>query len=117
MTEKRHFRSSPRPQISCKVTLHRAKRSTDKPIVTYTRDIGTGGLFAETDQSFEMDDQVNVVLSTPSTWEPLVLGAKVCRCQASSEGETGGVGLRFVDMTDVQAIALADFIATLDYDG
>ncbi len=117
MNEKRHFRSSPRPQVSCKVTLRRTDRSADKPIVTYTRDIGTGGLFAETDQSFEMDSSVDVVLSTPSTWEPLVLGAKVCRCQASAGGEPGGVGLRFIDMTDVQAIALDDFISTLGYDG
>ncbi len=119
MTEKRHFRSSPRPQIACKVTLYRSEWAdgSPSPIVSYTRDIGTGGLFAETEIVFEIGDHVDVVLATPSTWEPLILKAEVCRCCGASEAEPGGVALRFIEMTDAQAVALADFTTSLDFDG
>ena len=117
MTGSRHFRKSARPQIACKVTIHKNDWSSSGPIVSFTRDVGSGGLFAITDERFEMGEKVEVVLSTPSTWEPLVLPAEVCRIEDSEGEETGGVGVRFVSLTDTQLVALVDFTESLDFDG
>ncbi len=116
MTDRRHFRSSPRPHVACKVTLYRPGWSSDSPIVAFTQDLSTGGLFAVTDEKLALGQQIEVVLSTPSTWEPLVLNAEVCRQKDTKADEPGGVGLRFVDLTDVQVLALDNFMASLDFE-
>lgn len=116
MNDRPHFRSSPRPHVSCKVTMYRDEWSSDSPVVSYTRDLGAGGLFAVTTEKFELGDRVEVVLSTPSTWEPLILKAEICRVEEPGEGEPGGVGLRFMDTTDAQLVALTEFIESLDFD-
>ncbi len=116
MTDKPHFRSSPRPHIACKVTLYRPGWSSDSPIVAFTEDLSTGGLFAVTDEKLELGQRVEIVLSTPSTWEPLVLNAEVCRQKVRIDDDPGGVGLRFVDLTDIQVLALDDFMASLNFE-
>ncbi|MCP4602524.1 MAG: PilZ domain-containing protein [Proteobacteria bacterium] len=115
MFEKRHFRSSSRSQIACEITLYRTESSSDNAIVSHSRDIGMGGLFAETEEVFEIGDMVKVVLSTLSTWEPIELTAEICRCQPPNNNQSGGVGLRFVNITDIQAVALNEFTDSLDF--
>jgi uncharacterized protein (TIGR02266 family) len=107
-----HFRSSPRPQASQPVTLHLP--GVADPLVAYTRDVSTGGLFVLTDRRFAMGDTMEVSLSSPSTWEPLRLKAEVCRV-VENEPDIG-IGLRFIDMTDPQLVALIDFTTSLDFE-
>ncbi len=108
-----HFRSSPRPQIASKVTIR--KHGLDD-LVAYTRDVGMGGVFIETSQAFEMGDRLEVLLSAPSMWEPLVLRASVCRIETPREDSPGGVGLQFQDLSESQSVALGELTASLDYE-
>ena len=117
MSEKGHFRSSPRPQIACQVVLHRADPAAGGPIVSYTRDLSVGGLFVVTEERLEKDERFTVVMSTPSTWEPLTLEAVVCWNRPAAGDAPAGVGLQFVDLTQAQHVALTEFVASLDYEG
>jgi len=87
------------------------------PIECYTRDIGAGGLFAATDERLDPGERVEVELSTPATWDPLRLGARVCWVLEGSGGAPAGVGLQFVDIGGAEALALARFVEALDYEG
>jgi Tfp pilus assembly protein PilZ len=107
MTDKKHFRSSPRPQTSHQVTLRRKDGSAT---VAFTRDVSTGGVFVETHDAFTMGESLDVELSSPTTWEPLVLKAEVRRVAE------GGIGLHFVGVTDAQLVALIDLTSSLDFE-
>ena len=117
MTKFEHFRSSPRPQVNHQVSLVRKTRPGDSPIVAFTRDISTGGIFVETDQDFEIGEKLTVILSSPTTWQPLTLSAEVCRMDAGSEKKKRGVGLHFVDMADTELVALIELTTSLDFEG
>jgi Tfp pilus assembly protein PilZ len=107
MTSREHFRSSPRPQASQQVVLHRSDSST---IVAFTRDVSTGGVFVETQETFTVGESLRVELVSPSTWDPLTLRAEVRRA------EPGGVGLRFVGVSDADLVALINLISSLDFE-
>lgn len=107
MSENRHFRSSPRPQAVQKVTLRRPNGST---LVAFTRDVSTGGLFVETQETFEPGERIEVELTSPSTWNPLVLKADVRRVDAK------GIGIYFVDVSDTDLVALIDLTNSLDFE-
>ncbi|MDD5307913.1 MAG: PilZ domain-containing protein [Deltaproteobacteria bacterium] len=115
MRETHHFRASRRPRVAVQVVLRRLDNPSTAPIVTYTRDVGTGGLFVVTSEDFVLGERVEVTLSTPSTWEPVALKAEVCRYGGSEGDEPGGVGLRFVDPSEEEAVVLARFVSSLDY--
>jgi Tfp pilus assembly protein PilZ len=117
MSKFEHFRSSPRPQVNHQVTLARKNRPKDSPIVAFTRDISTGGIFIETEQDFEIGEKLTVVLQSPTTWQPLTLNAEVCRIDAGSERKKRGVGLHFVDMSDTELVALIELTTSLDFEG
>jgi len=117
MSEKGHFRTSPRPQIACQIVLHRADPGAGGPLVSYTRDLSVGGLFVVTEEQLDKGERVTVVMSTPSTWEPLTLEATVCWTRAAVGDDPAGVGLQFVDLSQDQHVALTEFVASLDYEG
>ena len=118
MSKKRHFRISPRPQLTCRVKVLRLDTPQKTQIVSFTKDLGVGGLFLEDDNNLNKNEHLEVTLSTPSTWEPITLKAEVVWAFPAIEGEpTGGAGLRFVDMTSKETTALNNFVQSLDYDG
>ncbi len=102
-----HFRSSPRPQASQQITLH---RKGAPPLVAFTRDISTGGVFVETQESFTLGEPLQVELTSPSAWEPLVIRAEVRRIEST------GVGLLFVNLSDADLVALIDLTTSLDFE-
>ena len=115
MSESRHFRNSQRQRISCQVEVLRERDDTS--IISYTKDISTGGLFLVNTGNFQVGEQVNVVLSTPSTWEPLSLVAQVCWSERAIDEDLPGVGLKFATLSDEQLIALSSFVSSLEFEG
>ena len=118
MTDRPHFRSSSRPRAAVAVVIFRQPGVAEsvQKITAFTNNIGTGGLFASTHQSLTEGERVEVELPTPSTWAPLRFNAEVVRVQRDDDGQPRGVGLRFVNVTDEQAVVLAEFIQSLDFD-
>lgn len=116
MTDAPHFRSSPRPQVACQVEIIPLEMSA-KPIVTFTKDLSNGGLFLVCNREFEIGEKVKLKLSTPSTWQPIVLLAKVVWKKEAQPGEPAGIGFHFLELSDDQIIALNSFVSSLEYEG
>jgi len=89
----------------------------DTSIISCTKDISTGGLFLVNTGKLHVGEQVKVVLSTPSTWEPLCLIAEVCRSELTTGEDLSGVGLKFFTLSDEQLIALSDLVSSLEFEG
>jgi Tfp pilus assembly protein PilZ len=89
----------------------------DTSIISLTKDISTGGLFLVNTGNLQVGEQVKVILSTPSTWEPLCLVAEVCWSEHIAAEELPGVGIRFATLSDEQLIALSNFVSTLEFEG
>jgi len=111
-----HFRSSPRPQIACQVEVHREAGAEPPRIISYTQDISSGGLFIVTPAELPNGEQVEVVISTPSTWEPLTLRAMVAWRRPAAGADPAGIGLKFVELSPDEQIALGEFVASLDFE-
>lgn len=85
--------------------------------MSYTSDIGVGGLFVVTQQQLDAGEQVTVVMSAPSMWEPLSVEATVCWNRPAIGDEPAGVGLQFIDLAPEVQVALSEFVASLEYEG
>jgi Tfp pilus assembly protein PilZ len=86
------------------------------PLVAYTSDVGVGGLCLSYGETMRLGERVEVSLTTPSRWEPLVLRAEVAWQRPAGAGESGETGFAFVDTTEEDAAALKDLVATLAFD-
>jgi hypothetical protein len=115
MSEKSHFRGTPRPHAECRVSVVFRERET-APLVAYTSDVGVGGLCLSYGEAMRLGERVEVSLTTPSRWEPLVLRAEVVWQRPAAAGESGETGFAFVDATEEDAAALQDLVATLAFD-
>lgn len=111
-----HFRTSPRPQVACQVEVRRAPGAQPARLITYTQDISSGGLFVVTPTALPAGERVAVQISTPSTWQPLTLSATVAWRREAAGDEPAGIGLKFLDLAPSEQIALADFVASLDFE-
>lgn len=111
-----HFRAFPRPLLNCKVVLYRSEWSSDHPIVAYTRDLGNGGLFVATGERLDVGQHLQLVVSAPATWEPLILDAEVRWVQKSLDDRQEGAGLCFLNLSEKQLGALRNFTDSAGYD-
>ena len=66
--------------------------------------------------NLQVGEQVKVVLSTPSTWEPLSLIAEVCWSEPATGEDLPGVGLKFATLSDEQLINLSSFVSSLEFE-
>ena len=89
----------------------------DTNIISYTKDISTGGLYLMNTGKLQVVEQVKVVLSAPSTWEPLSLTAEVCWSEPATGEDLPGVGLKFATLSDKQLITLSSFVSSLEFEG
>jgi hypothetical protein len=86
------------------------------PFVAYTSDVGIGGLCLSHGESMRPGEKVEVSLTTPSRWEPVVLRAEVAWQRLAAAGDVGETGFAFVDTAEEAAAALEALLATLAYD-
>ena len=95
----------------------RQPEAIGEPIIAYTGDMSTGGLSLIGDHGLARGQRVRVALSTPSSWEPIELTAEVCWAKGPGGEHPAAVGLRFVDLSSGDTVALTGFVEALDFDG
>ena len=115
MAASNHFRGTPRARAECRVSVAFLERSIP-PLIAYTSDVGAGGLCLSYGEALRPGESVEVALTTPSRWEPLVLHAEVAWQRAAESGDPGETGFAFVGATEADAAALKDLISTLAFD-
>ncbi len=92
------------------------REGDDTSVISYTKDISTGGVFLVNTGNLQVGEQVKVILSTPSTWEPLSLIAEVCWSEPTTDEDLPGVGLKFATISDEQLITLSNFVSSLEFE-
>jgi len=115
MGEQGHFRGTPRSRAECRISVAFLEREAP-PFVAYTSDVGLGGLCLSHGETMRQGERVEVSLTTPSRWEPLVLRAEVAWQKEAGAETPGETGFAFVDTTEADAAALRDLVATLAFD-
>ncbi len=111
-----HFRGTPRSRAECRVEVRRLGADGD-PFVTYTSDLGLGGLCLTHCEGLQVGERVEIALSTPSRWEPVVVSAEVCWRRGPAGERNAETGFRFVDASEATSAALAAFVSALTYEG
>jgi hypothetical protein len=115
MAEQRHFRGTPRARAECRVSVAFLERER-AALVAYTNDVGIGGLRLSYGDEMRLGERVEVSLTTPSRWEPLVLCAEVAWQRAAGADDLGETGFSFIYTSETDAAALQDLVATLAFD-
>ncbi len=77
--------------------------------------IGLGGLFVATDRRFRIGARFNLRFTLPSQTQPIGVAAEV-QWLYGHQGRALGVGLRFVSLPTVAAVAIQDFLREFDDD-
>jgi len=75
--------------------------------------IGLGGLFVATERRFEIGSRCNLRFALPGQAEAIALGAEV-QWLYGHQGRALGMGLRFVDLPTVAAVAIQAFLRQFD---
>jgi hypothetical protein len=114
--EEGHFRGTPRSRTECRVEVKRLD-GDGAAFVTYTSDIGVGGLCLAHCEALRVGERVEVALYAPSRWEPVVLRAEVCWRRDLARDGASETGFRFVDATGDASAAVTELVSALDYEG
>src|SRR5579863_4138890 len=80
-----------------------------------SRNIGVGGLFVSTERSFQVGDRLTIEFALPELDRLVSVGAEVRWIREAALG-AGGVGLRFVRLPIVSAIAIQEYVRRQDDD-
>jgi uncharacterized protein (TIGR02266 family) len=104
------FRSG-RAEVEMPVQLKTAADS----FVGTSKNIGVGGLFVATDQTFQVGDRLAIEFSLPELDRLVSVGAEV-RWTRPAETGAGGIGVRFIRLPIVSAIAIQEYVRRQDDD-
>lgn len=102
----RHFRAFPRRKSSAAIVVRVGRAEVRGRLV----DVGLGGAGLVTEGNLVVDSEVEVVITAPNRWDPLVLPARV----AWVTGRRAGVAFR--PREDADALALFEMLGTQVFD-
>jgi uncharacterized protein (TIGR02266 family) len=77
--------------------------------------IGLGGLFVTTDRRFHIGDRFNLRFTLPGEAQPIGVAAEV-QWLYGHQGRALGVGVRFIGLSTVAAVAIQEFLRQFDDD-
>jgi uncharacterized protein (TIGR02266 family) len=90
--------------------------NTDADSISGTsKNIGVGGLFVATERPFQVGDRLKVQFSLPELDRTVSVGAEVRWIREGAAG-SAGIGLRFVRLPIVSAIAIQEYVRRQDDD-
>jgi uncharacterized protein (TIGR02266 family) len=104
------FRSG-RAEVEMPVQMKRDSES----FVGTSKNIGVGGLFIGTERPFQVGDRMALEFSLPELDRLVSVGAEVRWIREAARG-AAGVGLRFVRLPIVSAIAIQEYVRRQDDD-
>lgn len=79
----------------------------------FCKDLGTGGVFIETDKPMEVESEVSLTFTIPDSKETLEAKGKVLWVQSKDSGQdiSPGMGIQFKEFTQEQRRIMEDFIS------
>jgi len=79
------------------VTIRVEYETVDAMFSEFTRNINEGGVFIETEQPLDMDEQVQLVFRLPGSPDPIKVTGRVAWVDSAETG-TPGMGIEFGDL-------------------
>ena len=77
-----------------------------------TRNLGVGGAFLPTPVPLPIGTHVVVLLSSPTSWDPIDIPAVVrWVTDPGTEGKEPGMGVQFLEMSDKDVVRLNDLLS------
>jgi hypothetical protein len=110
MTEPEHFRKASRRALALRVRFRRADGLGALEEATSTSDFSVGGAFLQADRVLPRETRLELTLTSPTAWDPLVIAAEV-RWTSDGDGtQPRGMGVEFRDLTREQSAALYELV-------
>lgn len=78
------------------ITFH----TIDALVVAYSANLSRGGVFLKTSRLLPVDSTLSLSIHLPDDTEPLEVPCTVVFCRDGGDGQTQGMGLRFIDPDD-----------------
>jgi uncharacterized protein (TIGR02266 family) len=104
-----HYRGKPRPgrRVEVKYT------SPGGTHAAFTRNIGVGGAFIETDTPERTGTPLTLHLSVPTTHEPIEVRGEVRWVTPGRDEQPGGMGVKFQPLEVEELLSLNEYFASL----
>lgn len=104
-----HFRARARADMRVVVKWRPKTASTGTEVDATTKNLGVGGAFLPTPVPLPVGTEVIVLLSSPTSWDPLELPAVVR--WITETGDDTGMGVQFTSMSDKDVVRLNDLLS------
>jgi len=101
-------RRRPRTAVALELKLHSEQHNL--VLLSRTVDISCSGAFVRTSRALPAGAAVRVAFERGTQRNPLTLEAEVVRAGLADGGRSGGIALRFVDLTDLDEALLKEII-------
>ncbi len=101
-------RTRPRTAVAVELKLHSEQHNL--VLLSRTVDISCSGVFVRTSRALPPGSTVRVAFERGTDRNPLTLEAEVVRAGLADGGRSGGIALRFVEVTDLDEALLNDII-------
>lgn len=107
-TDHSERRARPRTSVAVELKLHSVQHNL--VLLSRTVDISCSGVFVRTSRELPPGSTVRVAFERGTERNPLTLEAEVVRSGLADGGRSGGIALRFVEVTDLDEALLNDII-------
>jgi len=101
-------RARPRISVAIEVKLHAPDHHY--MLMSRTIDLSTMGAFVRTNRPLPIGALVTVSFNRGNDRNPLMLEAEVVRSGTADGGRQRGIAIRFVDLSDLDEVLLAELI-------
>jgi uncharacterized protein (TIGR02266 family) len=91
-------------------------KTDSESFVGTSKNIGVGGLFVATERPFQVGDRLAIEFSLPELDRLVSVAAEVRWIRDAAPGGSAGIGLRFVRLPIVSAIAIQEYVRRQDDD-
>ena len=115
MTGPEHFRKASRRALTLRVRFRRADGLGALEEATSTSDFSVGGAFLQADRVLPADTKLELTLTSPTAWDPLVLSAEVRWISDGTGDRPRGMGVEFRELTREQSAALYELVHASGY--
>jgi len=106
-----HYRARARAEMRVIVRWRPETASTGTEVDATTKNIGIGGAFLPSVVPMPIGTKVVVLVSSPTSWDPIEIPAVVRWIQDESSGKEPGMGVQFTELGDRDVVRLNDLLS------
>jgi uncharacterized protein (TIGR02266 family) len=105
-----HFRTRARAEMRVIVKWRPASAAAGSEVDATTTNLGVGGAFLPSKVPLPVGTAVVVLLSSPTSWDPIEIPAVVRWVTEAGTEKEAGMGVQFLEMSDRDVVRLNDLL-------